>query len=1528
MTMTPEAKTELRKVIRGTPGSSNGGLRQKLLDALQTETERIYRLAIKDVSKAGLKEAEKAKRLRLQEWLEDQVRMDKASGKRKTEVFLKQAVKQAAYTLLNRLVILRLMEGMGLRRPLVLTGGWNSPGYRDFRAIGAAIARHEADRTEGYAFLLQLIFEELSTDLPGLYGSAGIADLIPVPSELLKAVVEAFDDPQLQTCWSDDMTLGWIYQYWNDPDREDIDKKLKNSGKVEPHEIASKTQMFTERYMVDWLLQNSLGPMWLAMCRRHGWTPDCESTGTLQALEERRVEWRAKREERQAVLASRTAVSTPTPSARRPAVTTDDEPVEESLLEYEIDADVDEGSETSEKVLASSESLSEQPESFVEQDDDSLPGVSLTALMPLHNDEERRWAYYVPQPIPDDAIQHAPDSVRNLKLLDPAVGSGHFLVVAFDLLFALYKEEAHHRQAASTSSFSSSGEKVAARPDEGATPNSAAEFNPAEWTDAAITERILEHNLHGIDLDPRAVQIAAAALWLKAQTVCPAAQPKQLNLVASNLGITALADDDPALVELRKIVEEETGIPASLTNKVIEALRGAEHLGSLLKVDTAIADAIQSFENSLGLKDKVDRVLFNDKGEMVIHSGGLDRDATEEGILSALEEFLGRHTSADELGLQLRGQQLAAGVRFLRVNRESGYDLVCGNPPYQGTSKLQDSTYVEHAYSVGNPDLYAAFLLRGLELVRDRGVSAMLTMRNWMFIDQYSALRTHLTDTYDLRSLGDFAVGAFDDVANDLLSVVVSVFRRSVPAAETVVAQFPTGPYDRSYDRLRTPRKRAATLAGEGLYTADLSGLRHIPERPIIYWWTERELQLYRCFPLIGSIHPARQGIKTADNTRFLRRPWEIVQYPRVRHPGTSLLTEFYTAMWVPYLTGAKDREWIEPLHDLLKWRWCGAEVQHLERSGKQLSRPQNIAYFFRPAVAVKMVGDQFSGRVHRFLSAFDAAGSSMFDCDGASTVCTLNSRRARQILSSLNPTISFQVGDINRLPAFPVRGSSEIFRFVELEFDIREAHREASVEYRGPGQSAWKSVQSWAQDAVDRPDGVPLLPYEPFYETEPPTDHISFAVGGALGRFGPNGEGILDPDTADLSHALPHGILFLDGTLTDNDRERDGLGHPAAGIIPEKWATYGHDIAPGMSVRQWLRTRFFPDVHKGMYENRPIHWPLTSANKTFVAWINIHRWNARTLTNLLAILQNTFRRIEGELNDMRKAADGKDAAAARGARDHIDDVRAWKDELETFIKLVQQCADRGPLPPELPPGKDPCPPRGVDAPYDPNLDDGVMINSAALWPLLDPVWKDPKKWWEELCRANPQGNKDYDWSHLAMKYWPTRVDKKCQSDPSLAVAHGCFWKYHPAKAWKWELRLQDEIGPDFRIEEAPYRGDSGDTEHRTAYLAANPKEALEAVEKELMRRRGKGDEIKIVSEMTLLESGLWTALPEVCWEIESKFIKKQKAAFVLKAPDEAKARKELLKSNPALKRGRTQLLNRNAPNDPFAAVGVIGEES
>jgi hypothetical protein len=656
MPMTPDAKKALSTTIRA--------LRDRLLEDLHAATETAYRLSVRDRD-AGLSAWERSRRERLEAWIAEQQRADAAAGKkakvRSASDYRREVEKQAAYTLLNRLVVLRLMEAGDLRAPAVVSGGWESQGYKDFRSLAPALVRD--DPTEGYAFLLQLIFEDLALDLPGIFGPAGLAELVPLPPATLRYAIEALDQPALASCWTDDMTLGWVYQYWNDPEREALDDKLNAGGKVEPHEIASKTQMFTERYMVDWLLQNSLGPMWLAMCRARGWTPEVEADGTLARLEARRTAWRAQR---------------------------------------------------------------------------AAGEVALTELMPLHTDAERRWAYYVPQPIPEGAVAAAPASVRDLTLIDPAVGSGHFLVVALELLAALYREEARHR-----------GEAGAAR-----------------WSELAIVERILSHNLHGVDLDPRAVQIAAAALWLKARQVAPDARPERLNLVASNLRLASLRDDDPALVELRREVERETGIPGQLMDTVLLALKGADHLGSLLQIDAAVNLTLELNEQALGRVKPEQGGLFTGFSEAP-RRVAIGRDAAKATLLERLEGFLARHTSGEDLGLRLRGEQLAAGVRFVRIVREGAYDLVVANPPYQGSSKLAESGYLTQSYPLGKADLYAAFLLRGLELAREGGVSAMLTMRNWMFIKQYSGLREYILGNFDVRALGDFAVGAFDEVPND-----------------------------------------------------------------------------------------------------------------------------------------------------------------------------------------------------------------------------------------------------------------------------------------------------------------------------------------------------------------------------------------------------------------------------------------------------------------------------------------------------------------------------------------------------------------------------------------------------------------------------------------------------------------------------------------------------------------------------------------------------------------------------------------
>ena len=305
----------------------------------------------------------------------------------------------------------------------------------------------------------------------------------------------------------------------------------------------------------------------------------------------------------------------------------------------------------------------------------------------------------------------------------------------------------------------------------------------------------------------------------------------------------------------------------------------------------------------------------------------------------------------------------------------------------------------------------------------------------------------------------------------------------------------------------------------------------------------------------------------------------------------------------------------------------------------------------------------------------------------------------------------------------------------------------------------------------------------------------------------------------------LPHGILYLSAYSGDRPDSQDSLHHPACQPLQQAWAEHGGAIAPGKPLRDWLRLSFFKDVHLGMYDQRPIYFPLSSEKKHFVAFIAIHRWQDSTLTDLLAeYLIDDQKSLDGEIADLLGTKAQGDAKTQAIAEKRYTELMQLKAELDGFIQLLRQCAEIGP-----PPAKASDPQPETAAPYRMDLDDGVMINSAALWPLLAPQWAKPKTWWSELCTAKDR--KDYDWSHLAARYFPARVDAKCQHDPSLAVAHGCFWRYHPAKAYEWELRLQDEIGPDFTIDEA----DSAPL--RQQFEAAHPQTVADLKEKEEKRR-------------------------------------------------------------------------------------------
>src|SRR5690606_7113058 len=161
---------------------------------------------------------------RLEAWLDEQVRGEGKDKKETTaqakERYRRTAEKLAAATFLNRIVVIKHMEATGLIKPAVITGGWESPGYQQFRDFGQGLI---GDDAEGFGTVLGLLCDELAQVLPGLFGDVGVSGLFVVGASTLRAVIEALDHPELQSAWTDDTTLGWVYQYWNDPEREALD---------------------------------------------------------------------------------------------------------------------------------------------------------------------------------------------------------------------------------------------------------------------------------------------------------------------------------------------------------------------------------------------------------------------------------------------------------------------------------------------------------------------------------------------------------------------------------------------------------------------------------------------------------------------------------------------------------------------------------------------------------------------------------------------------------------------------------------------------------------------------------------------------------------------------------------------------------------------------------------------------------------------------------------------------------------------------------------------------------------------------------------------------------------------------------------------------------------------------------------------------------------------------------------------------------------------------------------------------------
>ncbi|WP_156825313.1 hypothetical protein [Leptospira yanagawae] len=222
-----------------------------------------------------------------------------------------------------------------------------------------------------------------------------------------------------------------------------------------------------------------------------------------------------------------------------------------------------------------------------------------------------------------------------------------------------------------------------------------------------------------------------------------------------------------------------------------------------------------------------------------------------------------------------------------------------------------------------------------------------------------------------------------------------------------------------------------------------------------------------------------------------------------------------------------------------------------------------------------------------------------------------------------------------------------------------------------------------------------------------------------------------------------------------------------------------------------WFFRESFFALHLSKYENRPIYFPLSSSKKNFVFYFNIHTWNPGTFSFILSdFLNPDLKSMKARLASLQDAKIKASSSESKQIDKDILNLQKYILELEDFVNTLEVINTTGIDSNQL----------EAKVSYYMDLDDGVMVNSSALHPLLEPQWKKPKEIWDAILK--PSGKKDYDWSHLAMRYFPKRVLAKCKVDPSLAVAHSdygehkgrdLFKEFHSEASKKWEERNSKE---------------------------------------------------------------------------------------------------------------------------------------
>ncbi len=486
---------------------------------------------------------------------------------------------------------------------------------------------------------------------------------------------------------------------------------------------------------------------------------------------------------------------------------------------------------------------------------------------------------------------------------------------------------------------------------------------------------IVENNIYGLDIDDRAFQLAYFAVMMKARSY---------NRRILTLGI------EPNLCA----IQESNGIRYDMD--MGDFLLSEEHRETLQYLLHTFVDA-----------KEYGSILTVEKRDY-------------DGFLQAWEQTAEQTVSnvVTLLWYKEWNQIVPALAKQAKILSQQ-YDIVVTNPPYMGITNgnVKLNKFVKKNYPDSKSDLFAVFIERCGQMIKENRYQAMITQHAWMFLSSFKKLREKLkmVDTVNMAHLG---ARAFEEIGGEVVQTTSFVMRKSH------IVNY-KGTYCRLIEPTTQKGKEEMYLAKENRYVAIQDNFAKIPDSPVAYWISKPMYDLFQDKTL-NDYYDVKAGMCTGANAIFILLWYEVNYRYTYMYSKENYL---YTA----HNKGGEYRKWYGNRELILKYN-----VKSLIEMKKNIGfRHDGKDYYFKEHIGwSKIASSKSSFRYFEEGFTFDSAGLGLFANSEQNIYITLgflNSKVAEKLIALLNPTLNVTPMVIKKLP-YTESGSASIIEKIVID--------------------------------------------------------------------------------------------------------------------------------------------------------------------------------------------------------------------------------------------------------------------------------------------------------------------------------------------------------------------------------------------------------------------------------------------------------------------------------------------------------------